>query len=87
MPDRTFPRDPLLRVMRADGLAPSAHGLSVSGTTWRRWGIQGLSEAEADHYACRLGRHPVEVWGLDWYETDADYRVGRAFALLREAMG
>ena len=31
----------------------------------------GLPERRADEFACRLGFHPCEVWGADWWAIAA----------------
>lgn len=62
MTHRTWPAQPLI----------DATGLTLRGTA-RRLGIdpallcRPLSDRQADHYACRLGLHPVTVWGDDWW--------------------
>lgn len=35
----------------------------------RRAEVEGLDPEQADKYACRLGFHPLEVWGPAWEEA------------------
>lgn len=61
MTRRTWPAEPLV----------AATGLTLRGAA-RRLGIdpallcRPLSDRQADAYACRLGLHPITVWGEDW---------------------
>lgn len=50
--------DRLSRDGRLDGLSPN----SV-----RRWMRDGMDLYNADEWCVRLGYHPVEIWGQDFY--------------------
>lgn len=48
----------------AAGLPLPALGraLGIHGSQWKQAREQGVGERAADHYAVRLGLHPIEVW-------------------------
>lgn len=63
--------------------APSTHGsvylspiravavvCEVSERTVRDWHRNGLRPIVAERVAHRLGAHPVDVWGLDYYQVE-----------------
>lgn len=41
--------------------------LGVEWTTWQRAVEGGLSDRQADQWACRLGIHPGSVFGWEWF--------------------
>ena len=53
-----------------------AEVFGVSRGTINRWrsnsGEGNLSIFKADHYACRIGIHPANIW-QDWYEKQEEY--------------
>lgn len=38
-----------------------------NGTSLRRWRTEGIPILTADELACRIGRHPSEVYGQAWF--------------------
>jgi hypothetical protein len=44
------------------GLAALAAQLGITHRMAQRLLAEGLSERQADHYACAIGRNPVNVW-------------------------
>ena len=65
-------REPRLPFQPAD-LAPTTSELSrrlhVDRTQLYRWKTYGVTVAQAETIADRLGRHPTELWGHTYYET------------------
>lgn len=45
--------------------------LGVSERQIRKARIQGMDWTQADLFACRIGRHPVEIWGEEWLSPEA----------------
>jgi hypothetical protein len=43
--------------------------LGVSGATWLEWKRIGIPWERADRVACKLGHHPIELFGDDWLEA------------------
>lgn len=41
---------------------------SVDTSLISRWRRQGITVWDADRWACRLGYHPIEIWGQAFYE-------------------
>jgi hypothetical protein len=65
-----LPFDPLERLVgRGCGLA-AARALDVHPRQVYRWRRQGVTWATADQLAARVGRHPAEVWGTDWWDPE-----------------
>ncbi len=66
--------DPLLELAAAGMPAPNARKLAVvlhcSPTDIWRWLAHGVTWTAADRLAVRLGYHPAEVWGADWWALD-----------------
>lgn len=70
-------RYPLADLAHAAGAADLADLARMLGITYRhacRLQAEGLSDDQADRYACRLGEHPAAVWpewgkGLDPGQT------------------
>ena len=58
------------RLLDAVGMSSGELGAHVfaSGSTVRRVGAEGLTEEQADTWACRLGLHPALVWP-EWFAT------------------
>lgn len=53
---------------RLDGGTRCALAVGTSHQQWRRWLTTGrIQRAVADRAACRLGMHPAEIWGDDWW--------------------
>ena len=49
--------------------------LGVSWATYCRARTVGLTWQQADVWACRIGKHPSEVWGMAWWaECEGDER-------------
>lgn len=60
---RQWPLAPLV-AMRPD----ARDALGVSSSAWSDANIRGLSDRNADRWACRLGLHPGVVWE-GWWEA------------------
>lgn len=84
------PRWPLQPLLDACQLTRGhlAFHLHVSGTTLTSAAREGLTDADADRWATRLGFHPVAVWGWDWVTAGLDAGpatvLGRLIDQLRE---
>jgi hypothetical protein len=67
---RKFPARPLIDLFDAD--APAAVIADMLGcnrkliTAFRR--NSNINWLDADRYACRLGLHPMVIWGVAWIE-------------------
>jgi hypothetical protein len=46
-----------------------ARRLALSGAVIGRARRHGLTDVQADHWAVRVGAHPLEVWGWAWVEA------------------
>ncbi len=46
--------------------AALARAAGIQRRQIERWKVTGLTEAQADHLACRLGVHPSAIWP-DWW--------------------
>lgn len=62
-----FPLDQLL-VTTDLGVSCLPRRLGVSSTTVKQAATAGLTDRQADLWACRLGLHPGTVWPA-WWET------------------
>lgn len=70
---------PLEPVLDLPGVTPTAvvRALHISGDTYKRLTVDGLTDVQADRVAVRLGHHPATVWP-DWVDAalgplDRDY--------------
>lgn len=54
------------------GLALLAARLELPVDTVRTQRRRGLSDRQADHHACALGRHPVEIWPSWCHDATVD---------------
>jgi hypothetical protein len=73
-----FPLQRILDLTRAKSCAQLAERLGVSAEAVRQWDRRGLSSAQADWVATRLGYWPGSVWDnfdADLSPDDADYGV------------
>ena len=61
---RTFPFAPLEPLLAGSN---ATKVLRISARTLTEYRRYGLNATQADRLACRLGRHPFEVWGPAWY--------------------
>lgn len=66
------PKFPLVNLYESFGTnRPSerelADILGVERQTLRRWKETGVPLLKADRLACKLGMHPAEIWGEDWW--------------------
>lgn len=71
---RLYPLEPLAEAMGCT-LSEVGRRLGVSGTTWKQYRDQGVSELVADRLATRAGLHPAVVWP-EWMDDQID-EVGR----------
>lgn len=59
--------------LRAGSVPMSAAALGVDSRQVYRWRAQGVTWAQADELAIRVGLHPGDVWGRAWWElVDAE---------------
>lgn len=49
-------------------LQDERHG-AVPARTKSRWRAEGIELYNADTWAIRLGYHPIEIWGQDFYRV------------------
>lgn len=56
----------------AEGMTALAIRLETSTSTLKRARRDGLTLAQADTWAIRLGRMPQDIWGADWWADVAD---------------
>jgi hypothetical protein len=66
LPVARLPFEPLDVVMRQKGLSYNSFGVAGSRSI-ARYKHNGLTWEAADEWACRLGYHPLELWGQTWY--------------------
>ncbi len=57
--------EPLFAFLAARGIPVASLGRSRSRDL-QRLRLDGLTVWQADKWACRLGAHPLEVWGVAW---------------------
>jgi hypothetical protein len=62
-----WPAQPLFELM-GDGVRDKLNTFHMSWAEYDRLLAEGLSDKQADHWACRLGVHPAMVWP-DWVEA------------------
>jgi hypothetical protein len=65
---RRFEFGKLEEWLRARGQKPGEQ-LRLSGSKIAALRRDGLSEVEADRYACRVGAMPFQIWS-NWYDLD-----------------
>lgn len=68
---RPFPLAPLFEVTHCTSIRSLAFALGLDTASVSRAVTAGLTWRQADTWACRLGRHPSEVWGQLWF-ADCD---------------
>jgi hypothetical protein len=61
-----LPFDPLDAVMQQKGLSYNSFGVAGSRSI-ARYKHNGLTWEAADEWACKLGYHPLEIWGQNWF--------------------
>ena len=66
---RRFAVEPVQAIARAHGWSKNVlvDRLGTSKRAWDRVQHGGVTGHTADRWACRLGRHPVELWD-DWLD-------------------
>ena len=62
-----FPFAPIEAVFRRRGIP--IHDVMANATVWR-YRQTGIPLYAADRWACRLGYHPANLWGEDWWTDD-----------------
>ena len=72
MQARPFPLAPLLEVAGHPSLRRLALLLGVNGSALSRANATGLTWRQADTWACRIGKHPAEVWPSVWWSACDD---------------
>lgn len=60
--------EPLEEAVSGSCAAATAIALGVHSRQVYRWRAGGLSWQKADELAVRIGLHPFDVWGRDWWE-------------------
>ena len=66
-----LPFGPLDVVLGEQSERATAALLGVAPRTVTRWRLDGLTWAQADELAVRIGLHPLEVWGTAWWDADS----------------
>ena len=64
-----LPLAPLERILAAGCASGAARALDVNPRQIYRWRRTGVSWAQADELAVRVGVHPSAVWGAAWWST------------------
>lgn len=59
--------EPLLYRLERDG-----REAAIESKTRSRWRAEGIELYNADKWAIRLGYHPIEIWGQDFYRNCFD---------------
>lgn len=72
---RTHSAEPLMDRLRVDEPAQLAAALRISVTHAKRLIALGLTDHQADRYACRIGYHPSVIWP-DWWDIEPDVEEG-----------
>lgn len=78
------PRWSLAPLLDATGLTRTylAFHVGVSGETLKRAEHDGLTDAEADRWATRLGFHPITIWGWNWVTAGLEHPPATVLAAL-----
>ena len=75
---RPWPAQPIADLLGDIGTRNAAMRLGCSRSAWRRALAHGLTDAQADQWAVRLGRHPAELYGWDvWWRAGITARDER----------
>lgn len=81
-----FVRAAMLRVPETDNpsadLGAAYRLLGITGRSVSRWRHIGLDAYSADVLACRLGRHPSEILGYEWFAQADDCVLAEATSCL-----
>lgn len=72
---RTHSAEPLMTKVRADDPHTLATALGVSLRHASRLIAHGLTDLQADRYACRIGFHPSVLWP-GWWDIEPDVDEG-----------
>lgn len=71
--ERRLPVGPLLALFPDRNATYIAARIGMEAGTWRAIKQRGtIPFWRADRIAVKLGHHPVEIWGYDWYEVHAE---------------
>lgn len=64
-----LPMEPLLALWDpGTELSTIADACGHSRAALRHWIENGVTATRADEVACRIGRHPSNVWGQAWWD-------------------
>jgi len=64
-----LPMQPLLSLWEpGTELGQIAEACGHSRAAVRHWIDNGITATRADEVACRIGRHPSNVWGQAWWD-------------------
>jgi hypothetical protein len=63
-----LPLEPLADIIHRRGLTFSSFG-EAGSRSLHRYQSRGLTYVAADEWACRLGMHPLEIWGSAFDEV------------------
>lgn len=66
---------PLADATNATDLQHLARLLGISDRWARELKATGLTDTQADRYACRIGHHPSAIWP-DWWNVEPDVEEG-----------
>ncbi len=70
-----WPLEPLLAIAWKQApertIVAAADVIGIDPSLIHRHDLSGLSDEQADRWACRLGMHPSLIWGPKWFEAGA----------------
>ena len=64
-----WPAEPLMRALKVTTASQLMRAVHCNGITARRAIDEGLTERQADTWACRHFHHPIDIWP-DWYDKE-----------------
>jgi len=64
---KRWPAEPLMRVIGVTNASQLMRAVRCNGTVARVAIDQGLTDRQADNWACRQLHHPIDIWP-DWFD-------------------
>jgi hypothetical protein len=64
---KRWPAEPLMRFLDLDNCSQLMRAVRCNGTVARVAINEGLTDRQADTWACRHSHHPIEIWP-DWFD-------------------
>lgn len=68
--------EPLIARLPEEHRTDPGRYLNVGGSTWKRYVALGLNTDQADRLAVRIGLHPYDVWGDDFWADLPEWVFG-----------